>query len=89
MIEDTIYIDSVPVIEYKSGTDVFLYSIKNRAEENTCLVLLRRQYGIFGSNDYISFPKMMGSSVYFEVYSVRNRNVQIWRFSKGLKNFPS
>ena len=24
--EDTIYIDSVPVIEYKSGTDGFLYS---------------------------------------------------------------
>ena len=26
--EDTIYIDSVPVIEYKSGTDGFLYSIR-------------------------------------------------------------
>ena len=30
--EDTIYIDSVPVFEYKSGT--------NRAEENICLVYL-------------------------------------------------
>ena len=26
--EDTIFIDSVPVIEYKSGRDVFLYSIR-------------------------------------------------------------
>ena len=26
--EDTIYIDSAPVIEYKSGTDGFLYSIR-------------------------------------------------------------
>ena len=26
--EDTIYIDSVPVIEYKSGTDGLLYSIR-------------------------------------------------------------
>ena len=26
--EDTIYIDSVPVIEYKSGADGFLYSIR-------------------------------------------------------------
>ena len=26
--EDTIYINSAPVIEYKSGTDGFLYSIR-------------------------------------------------------------
>ena len=44
-------------------------------------MLFRRQNGIFGSWNYISFPKIMGSSAYFEVYKVRN--VQIWRFSKG------
>ena len=27
-LEDTIYIDSVPLIEYKSGTDGFLYIIR-------------------------------------------------------------
>ena len=44
----------------------------------------RGQYGIFDSCDYISFPKMMGSSAYFEVYSVGN--VQIWRFSKSFNS---
>ena len=28
LFEDKIYIDSVPVFEYKSGTDGFLYSIR-------------------------------------------------------------
>ena len=57
------------------------------AEENICLVLFRRQNGISGPCDYISFPKMIGSSAYFEVYTVRN--AQIWLFSKGFKNLPS
>ena len=56
-------------------------------EENICLKLFRRQISIFCHCDYISFPKIMGSSAYFEVYAVRN--VQIWRFSKGFKNLPS
>ena len=32
--------------------------------------MFRRQNCIFGSCDYISFPKIMGSSAYFEVYTV-------------------
>ena len=47
--EDTIYIDSVPVIELKSGTDGFCTVKGSRAEENICLVLFRRLNGIFGS----------------------------------------
>ena len=31
--------------------------------------------------------KLFGSSAYFEVFTVCN--VQIWLFSKGVKNFPS
>ena len=61
-------LDIVYVIKYKSGTDGFLYSIR----ENICLVLFRRQYGIFGFCDYISIPKMMGSSACLGVYTVRN-----------------
>ena len=55
--------------------------------ENICLVLFRRQISIFCHCDYISFPKIMGSSAYFEVFTVRN--VQIWRYSKGFKNLHS
>ena len=46
-------------------------------------MLFRRQNGISGSCDYFSFPKMMGSSSYFKVYTVRN--VRIWRFSFSLR----
>ena len=43
--EDTIYIDSVPVIDYKSGTDgVF---VQYKVVEQKKIYALRRQNGIF------------------------------------------
>ena len=67
------------------STNGFLYSIRLSSRRKNRL--FRRQNGILGSCDYISFPKMMESSSYFEVYTIRN--VQIWRFSKISLREPS
>ena len=37
--EDTIYIDSVPVMDYKSGTDGFLYSRLSSKRKNMISVV--------------------------------------------------
>ena len=65
--EYTIYIKVQ--IRYGRGFVQYIYS---RAEENVCLVLFRRQNGIFGSCDYNAFPQIMGASAYFEVSTICN-----------------
>ena len=61
--EDTIYIDSVPVIEY--GWIFVQYKVVEQKKIHICLVLFSRQNGIFGSCEYISFSKIMGANAYF------------------------
>ena len=54
----------VPVIEYKSGTDTFLYTIRKLIRRKYILSVVRWHDDMFGSCDYISFPKIMRSSAY-------------------------
>ena len=66
--EATIYIDSVPV------TYILIYDWCCSDDGMVFSALIFLYY-------CTSFSKMMGSSAYFEVYTVRN--VQIWQFLKG------